>query len=475
MAQQLPSLEDFAGRRVLLLQGPVGPFFRRLAQDLREAGASVHKLNFNGGDRRFFSPADGEVTDYTGRLEEWPAFLEAFVREKEIDAIFLYGDCRPVHDVAFSLFADDDVDIYTFEEGYIRPFYVTLERGRVNGGSSLPRDPEWYRRLSLQAERRSGKADSGHSTSGRKDPNTFWHMAWWGFLYHVNAHRHRHHYPHGHALYHRGLGAVELWPQVRSLLRKALYALLDWPASARLFRHDRQKYFFVPLQVASDSQVYRYSRYGTRNSREGRIEAFISDVMESFARHAPAKTKLVFKHHPMDRGYRHYGAFIRRTARRLGIADRVIYLIKNVPTPWLIDHSLGVIVINSTVGLQGVLHGRPVKVLGQAIYDMPGLTAQCSLDAFWKGANDHVPDAALVERYVHHLKKSCLIRGSFFRRISESPLHCGLEWPEGGLPVPVQETDVSDASPAHGQRDSDGLAVPEVSNPRKGENVCQGA
>jgi len=38
------------GKRVLLLQGPQGPFFRRLAADLTEAGAVVHKVNFNGGD-----------------------------------------------------------------------------------------------------------------------------------------------------------------------------------------------------------------------------------------------------------------------------------------------------------------------------------------------------------------------------------------------------------------------------------------
>src|SRR5207253_3330067 len=42
--------EALRGKRVLLLQGPVGPFFRRLAARLRAAGAEVHKVNFNGGD-----------------------------------------------------------------------------------------------------------------------------------------------------------------------------------------------------------------------------------------------------------------------------------------------------------------------------------------------------------------------------------------------------------------------------------------
>ena len=43
-------LDQFKGKRVLLLQGPVGPFFTRWAEDLRQAGAQVFKVNFNAGD-----------------------------------------------------------------------------------------------------------------------------------------------------------------------------------------------------------------------------------------------------------------------------------------------------------------------------------------------------------------------------------------------------------------------------------------
>ena len=49
----LPRIPDnapycFRGRNILMLQGPVGPFFARLAKDLQWAGAKVHKVNFNG-------------------------------------------------------------------------------------------------------------------------------------------------------------------------------------------------------------------------------------------------------------------------------------------------------------------------------------------------------------------------------------------------------------------------------------------
>ena len=43
-------LDRFAGSNVLLLQGPIGLFFRRLARDLTAQGAHVTKVAFNAGD-----------------------------------------------------------------------------------------------------------------------------------------------------------------------------------------------------------------------------------------------------------------------------------------------------------------------------------------------------------------------------------------------------------------------------------------
>ncbi|WP_250313331.1 capsular polysaccharide export protein, LipB/KpsS family, partial [Escherichia coli] len=34
-----------------------------------------------------------------------------------------------------------------FEEGYLRPQFITVEEGGVNAYSSLPRDPDFYRKL----------------------------------------------------------------------------------------------------------------------------------------------------------------------------------------------------------------------------------------------------------------------------------------------------------------------------------------
>ena len=60
-------------RNILLLQGLMGPLFRRVGQALRRDGYGVYKVNFNGGDRLFWRLPNG--IDYRGTPAGWPAAL----------------------------------------------------------------------------------------------------------------------------------------------------------------------------------------------------------------------------------------------------------------------------------------------------------------------------------------------------------------------------------------------------------------
>ena len=64
-------IHAFRGKGVFLLQGPVGPFFSRLAHDLELAGARVSKVNFNAGDRLFYRRG---AFSYRGAMADWPAW-----------------------------------------------------------------------------------------------------------------------------------------------------------------------------------------------------------------------------------------------------------------------------------------------------------------------------------------------------------------------------------------------------------------
>ena len=133
---------------VLFLQGPLGPFFRKLAKTFTRAGYKTHKINFNGGDR-YYSGAD-EVTDYTGKPEHWPSFLHEYLLEHSISAVFLLGDCRFYHRTAKPICAQLGVAFMVFEEGYLRPNTVTLEQDGVNALSTLDTSVDRIRRTNAK-------------------------------------------------------------------------------------------------------------------------------------------------------------------------------------------------------------------------------------------------------------------------------------------------------------------------------------
>ena len=394
----------FRGERVLLLQGPVGPFFRRLADDLTLAGAQVFKVNFNGGDWLFYP---GGAFNYRGRTEDWPKYLEALLDQLNVDVVMLFGDCRPIHKLAHKIAHRRGLEIGVFEEGYIRPNYVTLEQYGVNFHSLIPRDPGFYRNIPIP-------------TADRPIPlgNTYWHAVLWAVLYYFAAgllkplfRRYVHHRP---------LTWMEFFPWTRSVWRKVYYSLKERSTLARLTGELNGRYFLVPLQVYNDAQIHTHSSFKA-------ISDFIDEVMASFAEHAPQDTALVIKHHPMDRGYHDYTSLIRQRVDELGLHGRCFY-IHDQHLPTLMEHSRGVVVINSTVGLSALHQGAPLKVCGNAIYDMRGLTFQGRLNDFWKNSRESKPDSLLLKRFDGYLVQHTQLNGSFYKRLPIIASVAGLRW-----------------------------------------------
>ena len=395
-------IEGFRGKRVMLLQGPVGPFFNRLARDLTAVGAQVHKINFNAGDWLFYPSGIA----YRGTMEAWPSWLADRLRTLNIDVVLLFGDCRPIHRAAHRVATRLGIEIGVFEEGYFRPDYVTLERDGVNANSGLPKTPDAYRAKAPKPAPRMAVQKA------------YWRMVFYGFLYFTIGGFGNLLFP--HYRHHRPLLIREMFPWLRSPLRKQWYRWKERGIEARLAGEWSGRFFFVPLQVYNDSQV-------THHADVGGVRGFIAMTIASFARHAPRDTLLVFKHHPMDRGYVDYAAHVADHATRAGIDGRVIY-IHDQNTPLLISHARGVVVINSTVGLSALGQSIPTKVVGTALYDIAGLTYQGSLDRFWAAAPDARPDSDLYRNFRNQLVLRTQINGSFYRRLVLPGSATGLVW-----------------------------------------------
>ena len=123
----------------LFLQGVSSPFFSRLVQALRTEGQLVKSVNFNMGDLLYGS---GARVFYSARPEQLMNFYSDCFKSDHITDVVLFGDCRPVHQPAVELAKSLGIRVHVFEEGYFRPYWITLERNGVNNHSLLPRDPQ---------------------------------------------------------------------------------------------------------------------------------------------------------------------------------------------------------------------------------------------------------------------------------------------------------------------------------------------
>lgn len=378
-------------RRTLMLQGPMGSFFERLAGTLRAHGQQVWKVNFNAGDDWFFSGE--QVVQYRDPLDQWPARLRRLIAELRIDAIVLFGQSRSMHRAAIEEARALGVTVFVFEEGYVRPDYVTLEVGGVNAASPIPRDPAFYRELN--AEPLPTPQPTGQSFSL---------VASAAIAYSVARSLGHPRYP--HYRHHRSIAPIRQglkW--ANGAWRKWWYRFTERAMQDFLAAPEQHKRFFlVPLQVYNDSQIRRHSHYKD-------VGTFIHEVLVSFAQHAPAEQLLVLKHHPLDRPYNDYTRLIAAEAERLGITDRVHY-IHDQHLPTLLKHASGVVTVNSTTGLQALYHGTPVIPLGECMYAIEGLVHPGPLDSFW--ANPGPVDAELFQRFRTYLVRETQLNASFY-------------------------------------------------------------
>ena len=397
-------VRSLAGKHVLLLQGPLGPFFRRLSRDLTQIGARVSKINFNGGDWLFYPTG---AVQYRGSMEEWPAFLAGILTEQKIDIVLMYGDCRPIHKCVREQTEQAGVELGIFEAGYVRPNYITLERSGMNDYSLLPRTSDFYLRL-------SGKKSNMPLAVG----SVFWHAALWAIVYYVASSLLRpvfRHYCH-----HRRLAMREALPWIRGLWRKYYYHIKERKVRQGLQAAYSRRFFLVPLQVHYDSQMHTHSHYVS-------VYSFIQSVVADFAKSAPSETCLVIKHHPMDRAYRDYTRVCEALADRYNLQGRLLF-VHDVHLPTVFKHACGVVVVNSTVGLSALLHGLPVKVCGRSIYDIPSLTFSGLLSDFWKGAATAKPDRKVVKGFLYFLIERTQLNGSVYKRLSGAAAHAGVVW-----------------------------------------------
>lgn len=386
--------ELVSSKKVLLLQGPMGNFFTQLADWLKLQGIDVYKLNFNGGDWFYYHSRDNTF-HYRGRVSYFAQWLDEFLQKYEIDSLVCFGDCRKYHRIANRIAVRKNLKFFAFEEGYIRPNYITFEQDGVN----------FFSNFAIHLQQTSVPTESRPVDHFEDVNNNYPKTLCSAFFYYLMWSCALFLYPHYY--HHRGMSPlVELYFWLLSAWRRLNNALTEDKKFKLFLSQYKKNYFVFALQVHNDFQIRVHSDLK-------RMERYIEQVIESFSQNAASAHHLVLKHHPMDRGYRNYHGLIQKCAKKYGVEDRVHYYC-DIHLPSLLKYSLGMVTVNSTTGIQALFHGIPVKVLGRALYDLPRLTNQYPLSQFWLSPG--VVDKVYFSHFRHELIEFSQLNGAYYGR-----------------------------------------------------------
>ncbi len=378
----------------MLLQGPHGPFFHQLARMLRRTGAQVWRVGFNGGDRTFW-PDRHWYIPYRGSPDAWPDTCRALLADHGITDLVLYGDTRSLHAQAISIAHARGVTVHVFEEGYLRPYWVTYERDGTNGNSRLMTLDVPAMRNAL-ADRTTELAEAPASWGDLRQ-----HI-FYGAIYHgcvlLGTRGYRQYQPHR---------AIPLADEFRLYLRRlALMPLhrIERALATRRIERGGFPYHLTLLQLDHDASFRAHSPFSSTTE-------FVKLCIEAFARGAPRHHHLVFKAHPLEDGRVPLAREIRTLAHAAGLSGRV-HFVRGGKLARLLSAARSVVTVNSTAAQQALWRGLPLRAFGVAVFAKPEFVSHQPLPEFF--ADPKRPDSLAYRDYRRFLLETSQVAGGFY-------------------------------------------------------------
>lgn len=402
------------GRNFLFLQGPHGPFFHQLGKMLCATGAGVTRVGFNAGDRAFWRDR-GSYLAFRGPLSQWPAWLEHLIGERKISDIVLYGDTRPVHAHAVELARRLGLCVHVFEEGYLRPYWVSYERGGSNGNSRLM-DMDVADMQGLLSRDAAQLPEAPDHWGDMREHVFYGALYHWFVLFRNRRYRNF-----------RSHRAISLGREFSLHLNRLTLMPLHWAQRVRATAHLKRggyPYNLVLLQLEHDASFQAHSPFTTMGE-------FLELVVGEFARGAPTHNHLVFKAHPLEDGRAPVQRDIARLAAQHQIRDRVHY-IRGGKLAGLLAQARSAVTVNSTAAQQALWRGLPLKIFGAAVYAKPEFVSDQGLADFF--ADPAHPNVEKYRDFRRFLLETSQVSGGFYaarsrrqllRKVVDMMLHDG--------------------------------------------------
>ena len=388
-------------RCFLFLQGPHGPLFSSLGKQLRKTGARVLRLGFNSADQVFWR-GPGYIA-YRETPDQLAGYLSELIRTEGVTDIVCYGSSRPIHQIALAVAKAAQITPHVFEEGYLRPYWITYERGGANAASPATR----YSLKDMADALENGAPAVFEAPDRWGDMRA--HM-FWGAAYHAVLLAGNRKYP--------GFRPHRL-PNFRREFLLHFLKLLATPgraakraiATARI-RYGGFPYHLVLLQLAHDANFLEHGPFPDQAS-------FLDVVFKGFAEGALPHHHLVLKAHPLEDGREPLRPLVDKLTKSHGLQGRVHFL-SGGKLARLLDTARSALTVNSTAAEQALWRGLPLYAFGDAVYNRPQFVSDQALDAFFTAPRK--PDREAYLTYRAFLLATSQVPGGFYGVFSRRKL-----------------------------------------------------
>ena len=330
------------------------PYFLRNATKYKITDEELLKLKI----RKFkYAKIYGEKisSKYLEKLKKYLDLIDKYISSKEIDVVILYNGGSVIEQLMLYICRKNGIETFFLEEGYFRPYTITVDKKGINYDSSIPRDRDFYEKIKvLDFEKKIGifglkdisfknmESENKFNKIGRKVLNTLGF-----FLNFKNEHK---------------------MNTIRGYLVQE-YNVLKFKKMKNENIILPKNYIFVPFQVHSDTQILFNS--AQIKSMEKLVEVIIREL-DKYNKNSKEKLAVIFKEHPKDIGRINYKKLYKNYENK----KEVIFL-KKYDMNKLIKNSQIVITINSTVGIEALSQYKKVITLGKAFYNIEGIVEEC--------------------------------------------------------------------------------------------------
>lgn len=361
---------------------------------LRKAGSQVWRVGFNAGDRAFWFHSKTYIP-FHGKSDEWAQTFVDLIEEKGVTDIVLYGDTRPIHAIAVAEARRRGIGVHVYEEGYMRPYWVTYERGGSNGNSRLM--DMTVAQMQDALARTDIETPMPPARWGDMREHVFYGAVYHWFVMFRNS-DYRNFRPH------RSLDVTKEFKLYLTRLLLMPLQAIERRISTMRVRLGGFPYHLALLQLEHDSSFQDHSPFET-------MPEFLDLVIEGFAKGAPKHHHLVFKAHPLEDGRVPLRSSIRTLAKKYGVQKRVHY-VRGGKLARLLDDARTAVTVNSTAAMQVLWRGIPLKVFGSAVYNHSEFVSEQPLPDFF--ADPSRPDNRAYKEYRRYLLETSQVSGGFY-------------------------------------------------------------